>query len=78
MGDKAFFERGPKNFEEDGYTALNSGQVMQGQHFWSYKRRSARDSSTDGIYAVNDGIPQITLELIQLLAYQEKTMVVFW
>ena len=60
VGDKVFFETGSRGSEEDGYTALNSGQVMQGDHFWSYKRRSARTSSSDGNYAVNDSTPQIT------------------
>ena len=58
VGDKAFFEEGP--LEQGRYTALNSGQVMQGEHFWTYKRRSSRTTSTDGIYAVTDQTPQLS------------------
>jgi len=60
VGDKVFFETGSRGSEEDGYIALNSGQVLQGNHFWSYKRRSARTASGDGSYAANDPTPQIT------------------
>ena len=58
VGDKVFFEEGPSGQER--YTALNSGQVMQGEHFWTYKRRSSRTTDSDGTYALTDSTPQLS------------------
>ena len=60
VGDKVFFEESPDGTGQDRYTALNSGQVMQGEHFWSYKRRSGRTISSDGEFAISDDSPQLT------------------
>ena len=60
VGDKLFFEEGPLGSNQDRYTGLLSGQVMQGEHFWSYKRRSARTLTTDGEYASLDATPQLS------------------
>ena len=36
VGDKVFFEEGPWR-KSDRYSAFNSGQVMQGEHFGPIK-----------------------------------------
>ncbi len=53
-------EVGDKMYFGDNYSALSSGQVLEGDHYWSYKRRSARNSISDGIYASTDETPQLT------------------
>ena len=60
VGDKVFFEEGPLGSNQERYSGLNSGQVMQGEHYWSYKRRSARTTQSDGDFAFNDTSPQLT------------------
>ncbi|MDC2965379.1 cadherin repeat domain-containing protein, partial [Gammaproteobacteria bacterium] len=70
VGDKVFFEEG--QIGQDRYTALNSGQVMQGEHFWSYKRRSGRTISSDGEFAVTDSSPQLTFGISPIACVSGK------
>ena len=54
VGDK-------KDFYKDGnYPFSLSGPVIQGDHYWSYMRRSDRTVQKDGIYATESSSPQIT------------------
>ena len=54
VGDKSDFST-----NSAGYSDNATGQVMDGQHYWSYKRRDGRTSSTDGEYAGTQTSPQI-------------------
>ena len=56
-------EVGDKTFFPGEYWDLASGTVMQGEHYWSYKRRSGRTTTTDGEYATTDATPQLTFGL---------------
>ena len=55
-GDKLYFA----DSDTSGYAALQSGPVIDGMHYWSYKRKDGRSSSKDGIYAGNIKSPQIS------------------
>jgi hypothetical protein len=56
-------EVGDKTFFPGEYWDLASGTVMQGEHYWSYSRRSGRTTTTDGEYATTDAAPQLTFGL---------------
>ena len=53
-------EVGDKTFFPADYFDLATGMVMQGEHYWSYSRRSGRTTTTDGAYATTDAVPQVT------------------
>ena len=55
-------EVGDKTFFPDDYFDMATGLVMQGEHYWSYSRRSSRNTTTDGLYATTDfdAPPQLT------------------
>jgi len=55
VGDKSYFS----DSNSSGYAALQTGPVIDGQHYWSYKRRDGRTTTTDGAYAGNNQSPQI-------------------
>ena len=55
-GDKNYFS----NSETAGYSFSQTGPVIDGQHFWSYKRRDGRSTSSDGVYAGSQQSPQIS------------------
>ena len=59
VGDKVFLKRASR-LEPGSLYRCKFCQVMQGEHYWSYKRRSARSSTADGIYATNDNSPQLS------------------
>ena len=66
VGSKTFFQdasssngAGNRHFY-DGY---GQGHVMRGEHYWSYKRRSGRTTTTDGAYATTDASPQLSFGL---------------
>ena len=42
------------------YSSSETGQVLQGDHYWSYKRRSSRTTSLDGEFSSSSSSPQIT------------------
>ena len=55
-------EVGDKTFFPADYFDMATGLVMQGEHYWSYSRRSGRNTTTDGAYATTDfdAPPQLT------------------
>ena len=55
-------EVGDKTFFPADYFDMATGLVMQGEHYWSYSRRSSRNTTTDGAYATTDfdAPPQLT------------------
>jgi hypothetical protein len=55
VGDKSYFS----DSSSSGYAALQTGPVIDGQHYWSYKRRDGRTTTTDGAYVGNQQSPQI-------------------
>ena len=54
VGDKSDFYMNGK------YSSSETGQVLQGDHYWSYKRRSSRTTSLDGEFSSSSSSPQIT------------------
>ena len=58
VGDKSEF-----SLNQAGYPDNATGQVIDGQHYWSYKRRDGRTTSTDGVYAGAQQSPQIAFGL---------------
>ena len=42
-----------------GYSVSSTGTVIDGSHYWSYKRRDGRTTTTDGEYAGAQKAPQI-------------------
>ena len=72
VGDKVFFEEGPLGSNQERYSGLNSGQVMQGEHYWSYKRRSARTTQSDGDFAFIDTSPQLTFGISPIACVSGK------
>ena len=63
VGSKTFFQDA---FSSNGagtrhyYDGYGQGHVMRGEHYWSYKRRSGRTTTTDGAYATTDASPQLS------------------
>ena len=55
-GDKSNFA---KTNNPAGYSAASTGTVVDGSHYWSYKRRDGRTATTDGEYAGVEKAPQI-------------------
>ena len=55
-GDKSDFA---VNGNFAGYSASSTGTVVDGSHYWSYKRRDGRTSQTDGEYAGTQSATQI-------------------
>jgi hypothetical protein len=55
-GDKSNFA---KTNNPAGYSAASTGTVVDGSHYWSYKRRDGRTATTDGEYAGAEKAPQI-------------------
>ena len=53
-------EVGDKTFFPADYFDMATGAVMQGEHYWSYSRRSGRTTTSDGAYATTDAVPQVT------------------
>ena len=45
---------------------------MQGEHYWSYKRRSARTTQSDGDFAFNDTSPQLTFGISPIACVSGK------
>jgi hypothetical protein len=57
-GDKSDFAT--SNTSTAGYAVSSTGTVIDGSHYWSYKRRDGRTTSTDGAYAGAEKSSQIT------------------
>jgi len=64
VGSKTFFQDTPQLFQPESvrhfYDGYAQGHVMRGEHYWSYKRRSGRTTTTDGAYATTDASPQLS------------------
>ena len=63
VGSKTFFQdASPSNGAGNRhfYDGYGQGHVMRGEHYWSYKRRSGRTTTTDGAYATTDASPQLS------------------
>ena len=48
------------HFDNQGYVKKANGPIVDGKHFWSYKRRDGRTTTTDGAYAGAEKSTQIT------------------
>ena len=61
VGSKTFFQDQTQSLQElESYDGYAQGHVMRGEHYWSYKRRSGRTTTTDGAYATTDASPQLS------------------
>ena len=61
VGSKTFFQDQTQILQElESYDGYAQGHVMRGEHYWSYKRRSGRTTTTDGAYATTDASPQLS------------------
>tara|TARA_A100000164_G_scaffold92793_1_gene80411 strand:- start:255 stop:4190 length:3936 start_codon:yes stop_codon:yes gene_type:complete len=56
-GDKSDFATSQTS--SAGYSVSSTGTVIDGSHYWSYKRRDGRTTTTDGEYAGAQKAPQI-------------------
>ena len=56
-GDKSDFATSQTS--SAGYAVSSTGTVVDGSHYWSYKRRDGRTTTTDGEYAGAQKAPQI-------------------
>ena len=71
VGSKTFFQD-TKNYTPSTrhhYDGYGQGHVMRGEHYWSYKRRSGRTTSTDGAYATTDASPQLSFGLTPIACH---------
>ena len=65
VGSKTFFQDQTQSLQElESYDGYAQGHVMRGEHYWSYKRRSGRTTTTDGAYATTDASPQLSFCLL--------------
>ena len=71
VGSKTFFQD-TKNYTPSTrhhYDGYGQGHVMRGEHYWSYKRRSGRTTTTDGAYATTDASPQLSFGLTPIACH---------
>ena len=59
------------------YSLASTGQVVMGDHYWSYLRRSGKSTQKDGIYATNSQTPQISFGINPIACISGQIMDVF-